>query len=94
MTRRTNLPIYYPARAMFSPDVMAVLDVATHPRPSWVVSKEGKGLDFAVEVLVLGNRSKDIVGEVQSTGMVCEIDETDASAKLQLRERRGDDLSR
>jgi Uma2 family endonuclease len=61
----TNLPIYYPGRAMFSPDVMAVLDVATHPRPSWIVSKEGKGLDFALEVLVLGNRRKDIERNVE-----------------------------
>ncbi len=61
----TNLPIYYPGRTMFSPDVMAVLDVATHPRPSWIVSKEGKGLDFALEVLVLGNRRKDIERNVE-----------------------------
>jgi Uma2 family endonuclease len=56
----TNLPVYYPGRSMFSPDVIAVLDVATHARPSWVVSKEGKGLDFALEVMVLGHRRKDI----------------------------------
>jgi Uma2 family endonuclease len=61
----TNLPVYYPGRAMFSPDVMAVLDVATHPRPSWVVSKEGKGLDFAMEVIVLGHRHKDTVRNLE-----------------------------
>ena len=55
----TNLPVYYPGRSMFSPDVIAVLDVPTHPRPSWIVSKEGKGLDFALEVIVLGHRRKD-----------------------------------
>jgi Uma2 family endonuclease len=56
----TNLPVYYPGQAMFSPDVMAVLDVPIHPRSSWVVSREGKGLNFALEVIVLGNRRKDV----------------------------------
>lgn len=62
----TSLPVYYPARAMFSPDVMAVLDVPTHPRSSWVVSKAGKGLDFALEVLVLGRRRKDLERNVEA----------------------------
>jgi len=62
----TSLPVYYPARAMFSPDVMAVLDVPTHPRSSWVVSKEGKGLDLALEVLVLGRRRKDLERNVEA----------------------------
>lgn len=61
----TNLPVYYPARAMFSPDVMAVLDVSTEARSSWIVSKEGKGLDFALEVLVLGARRKDLKRNVE-----------------------------
>ncbi len=61
----TNLPVYYPGRSMFSPDVMAVLDVPTHPRPSWIVSKEGKGLDFALEVMVLGHRRKDVERNVE-----------------------------
>lgn len=61
----TNLPIYYPGRSMFSPDVMAVTDVPTHPRSSWIVSKEGKGLDLALEVVVLGHRRKDIERNVE-----------------------------
>jgi Uma2 family endonuclease len=61
----TNLPVYYPGRSMFSPDVMAVLDVQTQPRSSWIVSKEGKGLDFALEVLVLGQRRKDLERNVE-----------------------------
>lgn len=61
----TNLPVYYPGRSMFSPDVMAVLDVPTHPRPSWIVSREGKGLDFALEVIVLGHRRKDVERNVE-----------------------------
>jgi Uma2 family endonuclease len=61
----TNLPVYYPGRVMCSPDVMAVLDVGTHPRSSWVVSREGKGLDFALEVIVLGHRRKDVERNVE-----------------------------
>jgi Uma2 family endonuclease len=61
----TNLPVYYPGRAMFSPDVMAVLDVSTEPRSSWIVSKEGKGLDLALEVVVLGARRKDLKRNVE-----------------------------
>jgi Uma2 family endonuclease len=61
----TNLPVYYPGRSMFSPDVMAVLDVPTHSRSSWLVSKEGKGLDLALEVVVLGARRKDLKRNVE-----------------------------
>lgn len=56
-----NLPVYYPDESMFSPDVIAVLDVDPHPRPSWIVSHEGgRGLDFALEVIVSGRRRKDL----------------------------------
>jgi Uma2 family endonuclease len=61
----TNLPVYYPGCSMFSPDVMAVLDVPTHSRSSWIVSKEGKGLDLALEVVVLGARRKDLKRNVE-----------------------------
>jgi Uma2 family endonuclease len=61
----TNLPVYYPGRSMFSPDVMAVLDVPTHARSSWIVSKEGRGLDLALEVLVRGERRKDLQRNVE-----------------------------
>ncbi|MEZ4219639.1 MAG: Uma2 family endonuclease [Polyangiaceae bacterium] len=61
----TNLPVYYPGQTMFSPDVIAVLDVDPHPRSSWVVSREKKGLDFAMEVIVLGHRRKDLERNVR-----------------------------
>jgi Uma2 family endonuclease len=61
----TNLPVYYPGRSMFSPDVLAVLDVSPEPRSSWIVSKEGKGLDLALEVIVLGARRKDLKRNVE-----------------------------
>jgi len=55
-----ELPIYYPGESLFAPDVLAVLDVVTHERKSWVVKDEGKGLDLAVEILVSGSRRKDL----------------------------------
>ena len=60
-----ELPIYYPGERLFAPDVMAVLDVDTYERESWVVSKEGKGLDLAIEVLVSGSSRKDLRSNVE-----------------------------
>ncbi|WP_095992538.1 Uma2 family endonuclease [Cystobacter fuscus] len=55
----TELPVYYPAERRFAPDLLAVLDAETHPRSKWVVSQEGKGLDWVLEVHVGGDRKKD-----------------------------------
>jgi hypothetical protein len=55
-----ELTVYYPAQRRFAPDVMAVLDVPTHDRMKWVVSAEGKGLDWVLEVHVAGDRKKDL----------------------------------
>lgn len=56
-----NIAVYYPGQRAFSPDVIAVRDVDPHPRSSWIVSAEGgKGLDFALEVIVSGERRKDL----------------------------------
>jgi hypothetical protein len=59
-----ELPIYYPGEPLFAPDVLAVLDVPTHERKSWVVKDEGKGLDLAMEILVSGSRRKDLEDNV------------------------------
>jgi Uma2 family endonuclease len=56
----SELPVYYPGERVFAPDVVAVLDVEPHPRERWVVSHERRGLDFALEVHVSGNRTKDL----------------------------------
>jgi len=56
----SELPVYYPGERVFAPDVIAVLDVEPHPREKWVVSHERRGLDFALEVHVSGNRTKDL----------------------------------
>ncbi|MBX3162133.1 MAG: Uma2 family endonuclease [Deltaproteobacteria bacterium] len=54
-----ELPIYYPAEPRFAPDLLAVLDVEDKERDKWVVSAEGKGLDWVLEVHVGGDRKKD-----------------------------------
>src|SRR5688572_23961896 len=36
-----DLPVYYPAEPMFSPDVIAVLDADLRQRDHWIVTAEG-----------------------------------------------------
>lgn len=55
----SELAVYYPGEKRIVPDVLAVLDVDPHDRMKWVVSAEGKGLDFALEVHVEGDKAKD-----------------------------------
>jgi Uma2 family endonuclease len=54
-----EMPTYYPAEPRFAPDLLAVLDVEDVERDKWVVSAEGKGLDWVLEVHVGGDRKKD-----------------------------------
>ena len=54
-----ELPVYYPAEKRFAPDLLVVLDADAHERGKWLVSAEGKGLDFVLEVHVGGPRKKD-----------------------------------
>lgn len=54
-----ELPVYYPNTPRFAPDLLAVLDVEDHERDKWVVSDEGRGLDWVLEVHVGGDRKKD-----------------------------------
>ncbi|WNG31047.1 Uma2 family endonuclease [Cystobacter fuscus] len=54
-----EMPVYYPGARRFAPDLMAVLEAEAHERDKWVVSAEGKGLDFVLEVHVGGPRRKD-----------------------------------
>ena len=60
-----ELGVYYPGEPRFAPDVLAVLDVEPRERGSWIVTKEGKGLDFVLEVHVSGDFSKDHVTNVE-----------------------------
>lgn len=61
----SELTVYYPGEPRFAPDILAVTDVETHQRMKWVVSAEGKGLDFVMEVLVAGDRRKDLEHNVK-----------------------------
>lgn len=54
-----ELTTYYPDEPRFAPDVLVVFDVPVHDRMKWVVSSEGKGLDWVLEVHVGGDRKKD-----------------------------------
>ncbi len=60
-----ELPVYYPDEPMFAPDLIVVLDVDPHEREKWVVAHEHKGLDFALEVHVAGDRRKDLERNVE-----------------------------
>jgi Uma2 family endonuclease len=55
----SELTVYYPAEPRFAPDVFAVRDVEVKERTKWVVSAEGKGLEWVLEVHVGGDRKKD-----------------------------------
>lgn len=55
-----ELPIYYPGERVFAADLIAVLDVEVRERDRWVTELEGKGLDFALEIHVRGDRRKDM----------------------------------
>jgi Uma2 family endonuclease len=61
----SNLPVFYPGERRFAPDVMAVREVDPRDREKWVVATEGKGLDWALEVHVSGDREKDEVLNVE-----------------------------
>jgi Uma2 family endonuclease len=60
----SELPVYYPGEEKLAPDLLAVLDVETHPRQKWVTSVEGKGLDLALEITLAGDRRKDLEDNV------------------------------
>ncbi|MEP7122128.1 MAG: Uma2 family endonuclease [Byssovorax sp.] len=63
-----EMAVLYPGEEVFTPDVLAVVDVAEpedDERMAWVVVDEGKGLDFVLEVLHRGDRTKDLVENVE-----------------------------
>lgn len=62
-----ELPVLYPGEPGFAPDLLAVLDVVSpedDPRMCWSVADEGRGLDLVLEILVSGDRNKDLVRNV------------------------------
>jgi Uma2 family endonuclease len=63
-----EMAVAYPGAEVFTPDVLAVLDVVPpedDERLAWVVADEGRGLDLVIEVLHRGNRKKDLVDNVE-----------------------------
>ncbi len=60
-----NLGVHYPDAPPFAPDLLAVLDVPLHERRRWQVDVEGRGVDFVLEVLVDGDKKKDLVDNVE-----------------------------
>ncbi|MBF0349457.1 MAG: Uma2 family endonuclease [SAR324 cluster bacterium] len=57
----SDLHTLYPGERAFYPDLLVVFDVETHHRRSWNVMREGRGLDFALEILSRETRRKDRV---------------------------------
>jgi Uma2 family endonuclease len=63
-----EMAVFYPDEEVFTPDVLAVLDVEQpddDQRMAWVIADEGRGLDLAFEVLHRGDRKKDLVDNVE-----------------------------
>jgi Uma2 family endonuclease len=63
-----ELAVLYPGEEVFVPDILAVMDVPQpedDPRMAWVVAEEGRGLSLVLEVLHMGDRSKDLVANVE-----------------------------
>src|SRR5262245_58266414 len=63
-----EMAVLYPGEEVFTPDVLAVLDVPEpedDERMAWIVADEGKGLDFVLEGLHKGDRQKDLVDNVE-----------------------------
>lgn len=56
--------VFYPGQRGFTPDIIIVMDVALHHRYSWVVSREGRGIDVIIEVHSRGDWRKDYVDNV------------------------------
>lgn len=70
-----ELAVVYPGERVFSPDLLAVLDVPQpdpdeDERMAWVVADEGKGPDLVLEVLYQGRRDKDLVKNVEDYARV------------------------
>jgi hypothetical protein len=64
----TELPVYYPGERRFAPDIVVVLETEQKERNKWVVSAEGRGLDWVMEVHSGGDRKKDAEYNVERYG--------------------------
>ena len=57
----SDLHTLYSGERAFYPDLLVVFDAPDHHRRSWNVLREGKGLDFALEILSRETKRKDLV---------------------------------
>lgn len=55
-----DMMVFYPGEQPIAPDVFLVRDAEDRERTSWLVSKEAKGLTWALEILASGQRAKDL----------------------------------
>jgi Uma2 family endonuclease len=61
-----ELAVFYPGEAVIVPDVLAVMDCDPDYEPeSWIVTREGRGIDVVIEVRNLGKKHKDLVENVE-----------------------------
>ncbi|HQY61465.1 MAG: Uma2 family endonuclease [Myxococcales bacterium] len=57
----SELAVLYPGEPVFVPDILAVLDTDPDKEvESWVVAREGRGVDFVLELRNLGRKHKDL----------------------------------
>lgn len=56
----SGLAVHYPGERVFIPDLLVVFDVDDHDRTKWLVTREGRGLDFVLEIHDGGERKKDL----------------------------------
>lgn len=62
----SELAVVYPGEEVFVPDLLAVLDTDPDKEvDSWVVTAEGRGIDFILEFRNRGRRHKDLKETVQ-----------------------------
>ena len=62
----SELAVFYPGEEVFAPDILAVLDTDPDKEvESWLVAREGRGIDFVLELRNLGRKHKDTVENVR-----------------------------
>lgn len=59
-----EMAVYFPGQLRVAPDVFAVMGAEAQPRDSWIVTREGRKPEWALEILALGDRWKDLKGHV------------------------------
>jgi Uma2 family endonuclease len=55
-----GIAVYFPGACKIAPDLFVVRDAEQRSRDSWVVTLEGCAPEWALEVIVLGHRNKDL----------------------------------